>query len=126
MTDATFSQRSGVWSLRAQSQAANAGTWGDRAIFCIGEQDSDGIDFFNITSLGNSRNFGNLSVSRTSSLSSFSSYTRAVFCGGLVSSTTSNVMDFVTIASTGNAADFGDLTVARSQHGGSSNGHGGL
>ena len=109
MTNATFSQRSGVWSLRAQSQAANAGTWGDRAIFCIGEQDSDGIDFFNITSLGNSRNFGNLSVSRTSSLSSFSSYTRAVFCGGLVSSTTSNVMDFVTIASTGNAVDFGDM-----------------
>ena len=51
MTNATFSQRSGIWSLRTQSQAANAGTWGDRAVFLIGSQDADGIDYFNITKL---------------------------------------------------------------------------
>lgn len=41
----TFSQLSGIWNLRTQSQAANAGTWGDRVVFLIGSQDADGIDF---------------------------------------------------------------------------------
>lgn len=41
----TFSQLSGIWNLRTQSQATNAGTWGDRVVFLIGSQDADGIDF---------------------------------------------------------------------------------
>ena len=52
---------------------------------------------------------------------------KGIFGGGTnAAGNKTTVIDFVTIASTGNAADFGDLTVARSQHGGSSNGHGGL
>ena len=64
----------------------------------------------------------NISSSNVAKLS-----VKGIFGGGTnAAGNKTTVIDFVTIASTGNAADFGDLTVARSQHGGSSNGHGGL
>ena len=70
------------------------------------------IDYVTISTLGNSHDFGDLSVAR-SAKSGGSSSTRGLFIGGRFSPTASfyNVIDYITISSTGNAFDFGDLTL---------------
>lgn len=65
------------------------------------------IQYVNISSTGNSQNFGVLSVSREQH-QSCSSSTRGLFAGGY-NPTFQNVIDYITIASEGNAIDFGDL-----------------
>ena len=67
------------------------------------------ISYISISSLGNSVNFGDRTVSKNQ-IACMSSGTRAVFGGAGAADT--NVIDYVTIASTGNATDFGDLPVA--------------
>ena len=73
------------------------------------------IDFNTIASLGNSTDFGDLTLGRRA-LSGLASPTRGIFAAGYQqpdTSTKTNVIDFVTIASTGNASNFGDLITAR-------------
>jgi len=69
------------------------------------------IGFINISTLGNSQSFGDLTQATTRR--GCSSSIRGLFGGGFVSPTGTNVMDFVTIASEGDAADFGDMTHQR-------------
>ena len=73
------------------------------------------IDYFTISTLGNSQDFGDLSESRYWT-SSHASRTRGVWGGGGVSPTSPNKtdrIDYVTIASTGDAIDFGNLDASR-------------
>jgi len=65
------------------------------------------IQFITISTLGNSQDFGDLTVSRASN-TTFSSQTRACCVGGYVSGCRREI-DYVTIATTGDATDFGDL-----------------
>ena len=64
------------------------------------------IEFVTIQTLGNSVEFGNLTVGRRS-IAAVTNATRAVSCSG--SSPSTNTMDFITMASQGNATDFGDI-----------------
>ena len=72
------------------------------------------IAFINIASAGNAQSFGDLTTARTCRATS--SETRALFAGGFVSPTGSNIIDYVTMASSGNAIDFGDSTHQRRNH----------
>ena len=72
------------------------------------------IAFINIMSEGNAEHFGTLTQARTCRATS--SETRALFAGGYVSPTGSNIIDYVTIASTGQAIDYGDSTHQRRNH----------
>jgi hypothetical protein len=81
------------------------------------------IQYNNLSTTGNNKYFGELTVARTQ-LAACSSSTRGVFAGGGL--TPSNVIDYITIASVGNALDFGDLTMPISNLFGCSNAHGGL
>lgn len=72
---------------------------------------SNVIEYIEITTLSNSTDFGDLTLT-VYEASSMSNATRAVFAGG---ATSNNVMGYVTIASVGNATDFGDLTGNRRQ-----------
>ena len=86
------------------------------------------IDYFNISSTGDSIDFGTLSESRYW-IASLASRTRGVWGGGGVhpgSPNKSDTIDYVTIASTGNATDFGNLVEARFGMGGCSNSTRGL
>ena len=85
---------------------------------------TDVIDFITIASLGDAKDFGNLTTSKGNS-SAVASKTRAVQGGGNTPSYVTTI-DYVQIMSTGNALDFGDLSTAHSEMGGISNGHGGL
>ena len=68
-------------------------------------------EFVSFETLGNSQEFGELSVARNA-CSGGSSSTRGLVQGGLTPSV-SDVIDFCTIATLGNFTDFGNLTVAR-------------
>ena len=80
------------------------------------------IEYFTIATLGDYKDFGDLTRQSTI-LEACSSTTRGVWGGGAPNG---GVLDYVQIMSTGNAVDFGDMT-ARDEFGAAcSNGHGGL
>ena len=85
---------------------------------------SNVIEYLAIATLGNTQDFGDLSVKRQGE-GGTSNNIRGVFGGGATPSL-QNVIDFVTIASIGNATDFGDLTQARSASEAVGDAHGGL
>ena len=70
----------------------------------------DQIDYFNISTLGNGQDFGNL-AQRRGTAGACASRTRGLCMSGYWGGY-NNHIDYVTISSTGNALDFGDLPVA--------------
>tara|TARA_A100001518_G_C1210618_1_gene53196 strand:- start:203 stop:1366 length:1164 start_codon:yes stop_codon:yes gene_type:complete len=88
-----------------------------RVFFSGGSPNTNTIELVNVNTLGNSSDFGNLSVGRRGA-AGYSSLTRGMTGGGFTPSA-SNVIDSFEMASQGNAADFGDLTVARLSSGAS-------
>jgi len=85
------------------------------------------IEYVTISTLGNSTDFGDLTVAR-SQLGGAASPTRGVFMGGNIPSSpnTTTTIDYVQIPSLGDAIDFGDLLQNRRNGAAASNGHGGL
>ena len=73
----------------------------------------DEIDYITISTLGNSQDFGNLTLARYG-LKCCASRTRGLNMGGNGSPSFVTI-DYITIAQTGNAIDFGDLTGSRSE-----------
>ena len=65
------------------------------------------IEFVTIQTLGNSVEFGDLTIGRRA-IAAVTNATRALACSG--DSPATNTMDFITMASQGNATDFGDIT----------------
>ena len=76
------------------------------------------IQYINITTAGNSIDFGDRTIVGTSG--AFSSATRGVM-GGAWAPTYVNTVDYITMSSTGDAIDFGDKTALQSRMGGISN-----
>ena len=74
---------------------------------------TDVIEFITISTLGNSQDFGDLTVSAKAQ-SGAASRTRGLFAAG--DSPNTNRIDFITIASTGNAQDFGDIASGDQRH----------
>ena len=75
---------------------------------------TNAIDYITFSTIGNSTDFGDLTVARsTGSFGQMCSATRSVFAGGLTPSA-SDVIDYVTTVTTGNASDFGNLAAATS------------
>ena len=70
----------------------------------------DQIDYFNISTLGNGQDFGNL-AQRRGTAGACASRTRGLCMSGYEGGY-HNIIEYVTIASLGNGADFGDLPVA--------------
>ena len=93
------------------------------------------IEFITISTLGDSQDFGDLTVGRYSLGNLVGTHSRMLFAGGYGYQ---NVIDFWTVQSLGNASDFGDLTDLRNQMsgcndkirgiwaGGTGPGHGGV
>ena len=86
-----------------------------RGVYGPGEAPhGDTIEYITISTLGDSVDFGNLSVTRFSGGCGGASRTRGIFAGGQHPSPFSfkDEIDYITISSTGNATDFGNLLVA--------------
>ena len=97
-----------------------------RGIFGGGRLNSDllnNIDYITISTTGDARDFGDLTVARRR-IASAASSTRGVFAGGY--SPDKDEIDYVTISSTGNAFDFGNLVAGTRTMGGLSDGVRGL
>ena len=78
-----------------------------------------------MASLGNAKDFGNLSTSISDFHQGAASPTRGVHAGGSDGSLREEI-EYIQIMTTGNAKDFGDLLAANQYCAGFSNGHGGL
>jgi hypothetical protein len=93
----------------------------------IRKSNANNIEYVNISSTGNSVEFGDTTDARQDAYG-VSSSTRGLFGSGYypASPTWSNVIDYITIASTGDALDFGDLSTGKYVMGGCSNSTRGL
>ena len=89
-----------------------------RAVFGGGNSPSkeSEIDFVNISSLGDAKDFGDMSTGMNQAAGS-ASETRGLMSGGYDGSSRSDNNDYITIASEGNAIDFGNLSAGRSHPG---------
>ena len=87
----------------------------------------DQIDKFEMATLGNAIDFGNLSTAAYVT-GAGASPTRAVCIGGLTSApaTAHNVIQYFTISTSGDSVDFGDTVTANHSPACNTNGHGGL
>ena len=83
------------------------------------------IQYAELSSQGNTIDFGDLSVINDSPMATASA-TRAVYGGGRLNPSYYNNIDTVEIATTANATDFGNLNASGHNLQGFSNGHGGL
>ena len=96
--------------LEWRTTASYDGSGRGRGLFNLA--DTAQIDFINISSQGNSLDFGNVSLARHNT-ASFASEIRGLWAGGFVPAGPEDRIDYVTIASEGNAIDFGNLAPAR-------------
>jgi len=96
--------QSDIWKSNAWVGPQRGLIAGDRS------SNDEAIDYFNISTLGNAADFGDMTAHVGGGHGAASSATRALFAGGYGAS---NIIDYVTIATPGNATDFGDLTVGR-------------
>ena len=123
--------------MDSKSNASGAGN-GVRGVFAGAYKPGDTkislIEYANMSSLGNTNEFGDLSVNRACHRACATN-TRALFGGGYFTTTPTatggtgdNRIEFVTIATTGNAFDFGDTTSGMHHARGASlsDSHGGL
>jgi hypothetical protein len=108
------------------SGSGGGGSWyGDRAVVMGGLTTTaiNTIEYFDITTTGNSADFGDLSEAIYIT-SAMSDSTYGVRTGGFspADSLRRNTIEYITIATAGNTTDFGDMTVLASQHGSASDG----
>ena len=71
------------------------------------------IEFLTVSTLGNTQDFGDLTVKRTNPGQNVCNRSRMIFGGGYDAAGWVNTIDFITVASLGNAVDFGDTTQKR-------------
>ena len=116
----------GEWKDWLGTSAPATNAWsGDRGI-AAGRNASSNyneIQRFDITTAGNSVDFGDL-IGQPAFFCSAGSSARTIWGGGwdAAASARLNVIQYITPSSPGNATDFGDLTAARSTKGAHSNG----
>jgi len=93
---------------------------GARAVFPLGSNSYNQLDYVNTASTGNSIQFGFLNDTVYES-GSLSSSTRGVTAMSYTNPATTNILEFITLSSTGNSQDFGDLTQVNRISGAASN-----
>ena len=114
ITIATTGNSSRFGDLTTDSSYGMAGASTTRGIIALGNNPfvspyglhTNVVEYITISTEGNSKDFGDLTVSRREGCGASNS-TRAIIFGGNQSSNT-NVIDYMTIASLGDAIDFGD------------------
>jgi len=101
--------------------------YGDRGVYTGNRSknsSSKDMQYFDITTTGNTAMFGNLTAKRE--YQGVSNATRGVILGGADGSVAGNTMDYITIATLGDATDFGDSVAANRNASGISNGSRGI
>ena len=99
----------GDFATTAQDEPKIACSNGTRAVFGLCEN-SNVLNYFTISSVGNATDFGNLTQNSNRGYSGVNSTTRGVIAIGEGSSDNVSI-DYITIASTGNGTNFGDFSI---------------
>jgi hypothetical protein len=115
ITIATTGNSSKFGDLTTDSSYGMAGASTTRGIIALGNNPfispyglhTNVVEYITISTEGNSKDFGDLTVSRREGCGASNS-TRAVIFGGNQSPNNTNIIDYMTIASLGDAIDFGD------------------
>ena len=115
ITIATTGNSSKFGDLTTDSSYGMAGASTTRGIIALGNNPfispyglhTNVVEYITISTEGNSKDFGDLTVSRREGCGASNS-TRAIIFGGNQSPNNTNVIDYMTIASLGDAIDFGD------------------
>jgi len=85
------------------------------------------IEYLTMSSLGNTQDFGDLSIAKRTEGGGTSNGIRGIFAGGYSPAPANfNTIEYITIASTGDAMDFGDLSSQTKDVGACSDSHGGI
>ena len=79
------------------------------------------IEYLTIETLGNSKDFGDLTYGAQSAHSGLGNRVSAFYCGGSQIPAGQNHINKIVVSSTGNATDYGDLANSRASGGGVSN-----
>jgi len=79
------------------------------------------IEYVTIETLGNSKDFGDLTYGAQAAFSGLGNRVNAFYCGGSQIPAGVNSINRITVSSTGNAVDYGDLLTNRAGGGGVSN-----
>ena len=98
--------------LGGGTTSSNQNSLGARALLGGGHVYNRTIEYFTVSTFGDTQDFGDLTeAAGYSNGKGVATVTRGLFAGGYYK----NAIEFVTIASTGNSTDFGDLTLPRLQ-----------
>ena len=100
-----------IWKVKERNELVREGKGQGHQALISSVGATNGIDKFNVTSPGNTTDFGDLTRDTNGGNDAGGSNTRAVFLGG--QNPTSDTIDYINFKSDGNAADFGNLTDAR-------------
>jgi hypothetical protein len=120
-----------IWNLKQVYVARQGDNWpgpGNIGLFGGGTSpnQTNVINYINITSAGNATDFGDLIGTANKNLGSMgSSTTRGVFVGGHTDGSYTggvNVIQYITFATTGNSTDFGDSLINAERRASSSGG----
>lgn len=109
------------WKDWLGASSGGAAWYGDRGVFAGGDEGSatDRIQYIDISTPGNSTDFGNLLENRRYA-SGTSNASRGLNIGGYTNSSAGTVdIQYVTISTPGNSQDFGDLQAAHYYYGSS-------
>lgn len=105
----------GEWKAWLGDTYSTSNAWsGDRGVFAGGDEtgsSTNRIQYIDITSPGNSADFGDL-TQNTKWGSGAGSTARGLHIGGYPSSSPTNVIAYVTISTPGDAVDFGNLAAS--------------
>ena len=112
-----MTQHNGAADGSASGMDATYGLWaGGR----ISGSSTTNISYVTTATLGNSSDFGDLTLARGFFLTQIADTTRSCFAGGFASNV-NDTIDYVTTATPSNATDFGDMTGSFARTGGTNN-----
>lgn len=111
-----------VWAINAFGYSAPSDASGgvtpaapSRAVVAGGSENILVMDYFDITTLGNAADFGDLTNSAGALRNGCGSSTRGIFFGGGDGANSLDKLQYITLASTGNATNFGNMSTDRQE-----------
>ena len=101
------------WSSPSDASGSVSPAAPSRAVVAGGYANVLAMDYFEITTLGNASDFGDLVNSAGGMRNGCGSATRGIFFGGGDEATSLDKLQYITLASTGNATNFGNMSTEK-------------
>jgi len=103
------------WSSPSDASGSVSPAAPSRAVVAGGYANVLAMDYFEISTLGNAADFGDLVNSAGGMRNGCGSSTRGIFFGGGDEATSLDKLQYITLASTGNATNFGNMSTEKQE-----------